>query len=84
MESYLTFTFQHVGSSYTQLADQEPNFGLIATGGPAGSARFIPFGNPTISSFAFQAELPSYELGNLRFGLKSGRWDHWGRRYRNE
>ena len=75
MESYLTFTFQHVGSSYTQLADQEPNFGLIATGGPAGSARFIPFGNPTISSFAFQAELPSYELGNLRFGLKSGRWE---------
>jgi iron complex outermembrane receptor protein len=75
LESYLTFTFQHVGSSYTQLADQEPNFGLIATGGPAGSARFIPFGSPTINSFAFQAELPSYEIGNLRFGLKSGRWE---------
>jgi len=75
LEGYLTFTFQHVGSSYTQLADQEPNFGLIATGGPPGSARFIPFGNPTISSFAFQAELPSYEIGNLRFGLKSGRWE---------
>jgi len=75
LESYLTFTFQHVGSSYTQLADQEPNFGLIATGGPPGSARFIPFGNPTISSFAFQAELPSYEIGNLRFGLKGGRWE---------
>lgn len=75
LESYLSFTFQHVGSSYTQLADQEPNFGLIATGGPAGSARFIPFGNPTITSFAFQAELPSYELGNLRFGLRSGRWE---------
>jgi len=75
LESYLTFTFQHVGSSYTQLADQEPNFGLIATGGPPGSARLIPFGNPTISSFAFQAELPSYEIGNLRFGLKGGRWE---------
>ncbi len=75
LESYLSFTFQHVGSSYTQLADQEPNFGLIATGGPPGSARFIPFGNPTINSFAFQAELPSYELGNLRFGLRSGRWE---------
>ncbi|MEZ5531419.1 MAG: TonB-dependent receptor [Steroidobacteraceae bacterium] len=75
MESYVNFTFQHVGSSYTQLADQEPNFGLIATGGPPGSARFIPFGNPTISSFAFAAELPSYEIGNLRFGLKSGRWE---------
>ena len=26
----LRFTVQHVGSSYTQLADQEPNFGLIS------------------------------------------------------
>ncbi|GMU69906.1 MAG: TonB-dependent receptor [Steroidobacteraceae bacterium] len=75
LDSYVTFTFQHVGSSYTQLADQEPNFGLIATGGPPGSARFIPFGDPTITSFAFAAELPSYELGNLRFGLRGGKWE---------
>jgi len=75
LESYLTFTVQHVGSSFTQLADQEPNFGLIATGGPPGSARFIPFGDPTIDSFAFAAELPSYEIGNLRFGLHSGNWE---------
>ncbi len=75
LESYLTLTVQHVGSSFTQLADQEPNFGLIATGGPAGSARFIPFGDPSISSFAFAAELPAYEIGNLRFGLHSGNWE---------
>ncbi|MCW5573328.1 MAG: TonB-dependent receptor [Steroidobacteraceae bacterium] len=75
LDSYVTFTYQHVGSSYTQLADQEPNFGLIATGGPPGSARFIPFGDPTITSFAFAAELPSYELGNLRFGLRGSKWE---------
>src|SRR5262245_19494978 len=41
IESYVRFTFQHVGSSYTQLADQEPNFGLISNSAtrPAGSAR---------------------------------------------
>ena len=32
----------------------------------SGRMRFITFGNPTISSFAFPTELPSYEIGNLR------------------
>ena len=36
LESYVRFTAQHVGSSFTQLADQEPNFGLISAGAAAG------------------------------------------------
>ena len=38
LHSYVRFTVQHVGSSFTQIADQEPNFGLIsnAPGRPAG------------------------------------------------
>ncbi len=76
LESYLRFTAQYVGSSYTQLADQEPNFGLIATGGPPGSARLIPFGGPyTTTQIPFDAELPSYEIGNLRWGIRADRWE---------
>jgi len=86
IESYLRFTFQHVGSSYTQLADQEPNFGLISNSPtrPAGSARLINLGNvdgdpntPGIQdvSVPFDAQLPSYEIGNLRWGLRTDSWE---------
>ena len=30
LESYVRFTVQYVGSSFTQLGDEEPNFGLIS------------------------------------------------------
>ena len=86
IESYLRFTFQHVGSSYTQLADQEPNFGLISNSAtrPAGSARLINLGNVDGDSAAagiqevsvpFDAQLPSYEIGNLRWGLRTDSWE---------
>ena len=76
-EGYATFTFQHVGSSYTQLADQEPNFGLItaATPTPPGAASFISFGSPTINEVRFDPELPDYQIGNLRVGVLSDQWE---------
>jgi len=72
-----SFTFQHVGSSYTQLADQEANFGLISSASPRppGAARFIPFGAPTIGEVRFDAELPDYQIGNLRFGVQADQWE---------
>ena len=72
LEAFTNFTFQHVGSSYTQLADQEPGVGCV---GCPGSPGFFAFGNPTISSFTFEPELPSYQIGNLRFGLKKDEWE---------
>lgn len=77
LESYLNFTAQHVGSSYTLLGDQEPNFGLISSSPtrPPGSARLSGFGAPSITNFTFNPELPAYEIGNLRFGLKGERWE---------
>ncbi len=72
LEAFGNFTFQHVGSSYTQLADQEPGVGCVGCPGAPG---FFPFGNPTISSFTFEPELPSYEIGNLRFGVKKDAWE---------
>jgi iron complex outermembrane receptor protein len=72
LEAFTNFTFQHVGSSYTQLADQEPGVGCV---GCPGSPGFFAFGNPTITSFTFEPELPSYEIGNLRFGVKKDEWE---------
>jgi iron complex outermembrane recepter protein len=72
LDGFASFTFQHVGSSYTQLADQEPPFGCV---GCAGAPGFFPFGNPTVSQITFEPELPSYEIGNLRFGVRTGAWE---------
>ena len=41
----------------------------------AGAPGFFNFGAPTISQFTFDPELPSYELGNLRLGVRSGSWE---------
>ena len=39
------------------------------------AARLIVLGGPySTSSITFNPELPSYALANLRFGLKSDRW----------
>jgi iron complex outermembrane receptor protein len=72
LEAFTSFTFQHVGSSFTQLADQEPGFGCVGCPGAPG---LFAFGDPTITSFNFDPELPAYQLGNLRFGLKKQEWE---------
>ncbi|WP_116808379.1 TonB-dependent receptor [Steroidobacter cummioxidans] len=72
MDGFVNLTYQHVGSSYTQLADQEPPTGCV---GCAGAPGFFAFGAPTITQFTFQPELPSYDIGNLRFGVKTGAWE---------
>ncbi|HVY83033.1 MAG TPA: TonB-dependent receptor [Steroidobacteraceae bacterium] len=69
---YANFTVQYVGSSYTQLADQEPPFGTLD--GPPAPA-FITYGDPTITSFTFPTKLPSYDIGNFRVGVRSGQWE---------
>jgi iron complex outermembrane receptor protein len=72
LEGFANLTIQHVGSSYTQLADQEPPTGCV---GCAGAPGFFAFGAPTISQFTFDPRLPSYELGNMRIGVKSDVWE---------
>ena len=81
LEGFGVLTVQYVGSSFTQLADQEPGFGCV---GCPGSARFISFGNPTTTGAAggtpltqvrYDNELPSYSIGNLRVGVRSDAWE---------
>jgi iron complex outermembrane receptor protein len=77
-ESYVRLTGQHVGTSYTQLADQEANFGIISNSPtrPPGSARLIDFGGiPADTTIAFDPELPAYELVNLRWGFRADDWE---------
>ena len=69
---YVTGTYQHTGSRYTQLADQEPgtgvlnlnSFGANTIGGPL-----------TQSTFTFNPLLPAYDVVNLRLGVRHGVWD---------
>lgn len=70
-EGFINLTLQYVGSSYTQLADQEAPFGCVGCPGVG----FFNFGAPTISEFRFDPELPSYQLGNLRFGVRNDRFE---------
>ena len=81
LESYVRFTVQYVGDSYTQLADQEPNFGILTntlptTARPAGSADLIDMGGiPANTTIEFDPNLPSYSIGNLRWGFGTDAWE---------
>ena len=55
---------QYVGSSYALIGDEVAGFGTV----PAGS--FFRFGNPTITSFTFDPQLPAYHIANLRAGIR--------------
>jgi iron complex outermembrane recepter protein len=78
LESYVRLTGQYVGDSYTQLADQEPGFGIISNVDPtpAGGAALIQLGGvPANTTINFDPNLPSYEIVNLRWGIKADRWE---------
>ncbi len=68
--AYVTGTFQHVGSRFTQVGDESlgtlnlNSFGANTIGGPL-----------TASTFTYASELPSYDILNLRLGVLKGRWD---------
>lgn len=68
---YLTGTYQHVGSRFTQIDDHAAGFGTVnllslpnTIGGPL-----------TASTFTFDPELPAYNIANLRLGLLRDKWE---------
>jgi iron complex outermembrane receptor protein len=73
---FANFTVQYVGSSFSQFENEEPGWGEICSGCTNPNAAGLrAFGGPlSTNSFMFNPELPSYTIGNLRFGLKT---DHW-------
>jgi iron complex outermembrane recepter protein len=71
-QGFVTGSFSHVGSRYTQIDDHVEgigkvnlnSFGANTIGGPL-----------TASVFEFDPELPSYNLANFRVGMTRANWD---------
>jgi iron complex outermembrane receptor protein len=67
---YVTGTYQHVGSRFTQVGDEDLgtlnllSFGANTIGGPL-----------TASVFTYSPKLPAYDLVNLRVGVRRSQWD---------
>jgi iron complex outermembrane receptor protein len=70
--AYVTGTYQHTGSRFTQIGDQADGFGTVNL------LSFAPntIGGPlTATTFRFDPELPSYDIVNARIGVLRGKWD---------
>ncbi|MBA3559615.1 MAG: TonB-dependent receptor [Gemmatimonadaceae bacterium] len=71
-EGFLTGTYNHIGTRFTQIDDHAPgtgtvnlnSFGANTIGGPLNA-----------STFTFDPELPAYNLFNLRVGFARGDWE---------
>jgi len=68
-QMYVTGTYQHIGSRFTQVGDEDLGTLDMTTlpntiGGPL-----------TQNTFTYDPELPAYDLLNLRLGWRRGRWD---------
>jgi iron complex outermembrane receptor protein len=62
-ESYVTASYQHVGSRFTQPSDQESN--------PRTFTHGLPFlGAPATAATTLDLELPKYNLVNLSWGME--------------
>ena len=74
---YLSGTFQHVGSRFTQVGDQAEGFGTVDLTALTPALRPGTYiGGPlTQAVFAFNPELPAYNILNLRVGILDGSWD---------
>ena len=68
--AYVTGTFQHIGSRFTQVGDDElgtldlRSFGANTIGAPL-----------TAGIFTYDPELPAYSLLNLRLGMRREKWE---------
>ena len=67
---YLTVVYQHSGSRFTQVGDQD-----------LGTLNLLSFGANTIgaplttTTFRYNPELPAYDTLNFRLGLRRAAWD---------
>jgi iron complex outermembrane receptor protein len=70
IRGYINGNYQHVGARFTQVGDNLlgtldlNSFGANTIGGPL-----------TQSTFIYNAELPSYDIVNLRMGVRHYNWD---------
>lgn len=80
-QAFLTGTFQHVGSRFTQIDDHAGGVGTACAGQSFGCVDLNTFGDNTIggpltaSTFRFDPELPAYSLVNVRVGVIRQDWE---------
>ena len=65
--AYVTGTFQHIGSRFTQVGDEDLGTLNLLSFGPTRSA-----GRSRRATFTFDPELPAYDIVNLRVGVVAG------------
>lgn len=69
---YVTGTYQHIGSRYTQVGDEDPGFGRVNINSFAPNT----IGGPlTQNTFTFDPLLPAYDIVSLRLGVRHDDWD---------
>jgi len=68
IDGFVSATFQHVGSRFTQVSDQREGFGSV-------DLTQIPIGAPSADTFNFDPELDAYQIGNLRVGVRTDEWE---------
>ncbi|HUF14056.1 MAG TPA: TonB-dependent receptor [Longimicrobiales bacterium] len=75
MPAFLTGSFHHVGSRYTQINDHAEGVGTVDI--TALDASGEPIGGPlTATTFTFDPEMPAYSILNLRAGVSlGGNWE---------
>jgi len=71
-QGYVTGTFNHVGSRFTQIDDFAPGIGVVDLNSFGANTIGGPLNTTT---FRYDAELPSYHLMNLRIGLSRTNWE---------
>jgi iron complex outermembrane recepter protein len=70
-QAFLTGTYNHVGSRFTQIDDHVPGIGSVNLNSFAPNT----IGGPlTTSTFTFDPELPAYNLVNVRVGVSRASW----------
>ena len=74
-QGYVTGTYHHVGSRYTQIDDLAAGFGRVDLAGFEAEDGATIGGPLTQRTFTFDPQLPAYNLVNLRFGVSRASWD---------
>jgi iron complex outermembrane receptor protein len=72
---YITGTFQHIGSRYTQVGDDVPGFGNIPLQDLPGALPNTIGGPLTQDTFQFDPLLPAYDILNFRLGARFDMFD---------
>ena len=67
LEAFSNLTWQHVGARFTQISDQENN--------PRTANLFRNVGATSVAVLSFPLTLPSYDVVNLRVGVRGDDWE---------